>query len=294
MNAINPIVQAKHLSKRYGNHLALDNINFEILPGRILGLIGPNGAGKTSLLKSILGLTSVQGELHVIGMNPAKQRTRLMENVSYIADTAIMPKWLKVNQAVDYFAGVHPRFRIEKAKAFLEKTKIKHSSRVGELSKGMVTQLHLALVMAIDSRLLVLDEPTLGLDIVFRKQFYSSLLNDYFDEEKTIILTTHQVEEVENIFTDLMFINQGRSVLNCPLEHLETQFSEIFVSTMEKSLLLDAGLKPIGEQAKLGGSSLIFESVERKKLLEYGDVRTPSIADIFVAKMGSCISGGSQ
>lgn len=279
------VVNANNVNKRYGDHQALKNINFSIEPGRIVGLIGPNGAGKTTLLKGLLGLASVEGELSVLGFNPAKQRTQLIEQVSFIADTAIMPRWLKVSQAVDYVAGVHPRFNREKAQHFLAKTNIKSNSRVSALSKGMITQLHLALVMAIDSRLLVLDEPTLGLDIVYRKQFYNALLSDYFDEQKTIVITTHQVEEIENILTDLMFINRGELVLDLPMESVAERFTELSVSNAQKAAVEQAGYHAISEQQRLGGVSMLFENVASELLAPFGQVRTPTIADLFVAKV---------
>lgn len=279
------IVKAAGVNKRYGSHQALNNINFTIEPGRIVGLIGPNGAGKTTLLKGLLGLASVEGELNVLGLSPAKQRTQLMEQVSFIADTAIMPRWLKVSQAVDYVAGVHPRFNRDKAQHFLAKTNIKYNSRVSALSKGMITQLHLALVMAIDSRLLVLDEPTLGLDIVYRKQFYNALLSDYFDEQKTIVITTHQVEEIENILTDLMFINRGELVLDLPMDSVGERFTELSVTNAQKAEVEQAGYRPISVQQRLGGVNMLFENVASDLLAPFGQVRTPSIADLFVAKV---------
>lgn len=291
MNAFVPVIKARHVNKRYGQFQALKNVNFSVAPGQILGLIGPNGAGKTTLLKGLLGLTSLQGDLQVLGKNPKLDRTRLLEQVSFIADTAIMPRWLKVQQALDYVAAVHPHFRLEKAQAFLAKTNIRLQHRVSQLSKGMVTQLHLALVMAIDSKLLVLDEPTLGLDIVFRKQFYSNLLNDYFDGEKTIIITTHQVEEVENILTDIMFIDRGEVILQSPVDALEQQFTQVAATLGAKEKLLSEGFCAIGEQPRLGGVDMIFEGVDREMLAQFGSVRTPTIADLFVAKMRSAGEG---
>jgi ABC-2 type transport system ATP-binding protein len=279
------VVEAKNVNRRYGDHQALKDINFSIAPGRIVGLIGPNGAGKTTLLKGLLGLGAVDGDLSVLGLNPAKQRTQLIEQVSFIADTAIMPRWLKVSQAVNYVAGVHPRFNREKAQHFLAKTNIKPTSRISALSKGMITQLHLALVMAIDSRLLVLDEPTLGLDIVYRKQFYNALLSDYFDEQKTIIITTHQVEEIENILTDLMFIDRGELVLNLPMESIAQRFTELSVSNAQKTDVEQAGFRPISVQQRLGGVNMLFENIASEVLAPFGQVRTPTIADLFVAKV---------
>ena len=277
------IVKASKLRKHYGDTIALNEIDLDIQPGRIVGLIGPNGAGKTSALKALLGLLAAQGELAVMGMDPRKHRTELLNDVCFIADTAILPRWLKVSQALDYLEGVHPRFNRERAQAFLQATSIKLNSKVKELSKGMTTQLHLALVMAIDAKLLVLDEPTLGLDILYRKQFYTTLLNDYFDDDKTIIITTHQVEEIENILTDLIFIKDGNIVLNTSMEELPESYQELRVrdSEREQARLL----KPIGERAMLGGSALIYENVGREALSELGELHTPSIADLFVAKM---------
>lgn len=287
------IIEAQGLRKQYGAFSALDDVSFQILPGRIVGLIGPNGAGKTSLLKGILGLSNLDGNLSVLGLKPMKDRTKLLEQVSFIADTATLPQWLKVNQAVDYVAGVHPRFNREKAQTFLAKTNIKPKSRIKELSKGMVTQLHLALVMAIDSKLLVLDEPTLGLDIIYRKQFYASLLEDYFDEEKTILITTHQVEEIENLLTDVLFIDRGRIVLDSSMDDISEQFCQLTVSTAMKQKLLDEGFHPIYEEARLGGASLLFEGVDSKALSAFGKNHTPSIADLFVAKVGASNKGST-
>ncbi|WP_082354144.1 ATP-binding cassette domain-containing protein [Marinagarivorans algicola] len=286
-----PIIKAESLNKSYGAFKALDNVSFTVGAGKIVGLIGPNGAGKTTLLKSILGLTAVEGSLEVLGLNPKVQRTALIEQVSFIADTAILPRWLKVSQAVEYVDGVHPRFNREKAQQFLNKTTIKPNSKIGQLSKGMITQLHLALVMAIDSQILVLDEPTLGLDIIYRKQFYSSLLADYFDGQKTIVITTHQVEEVENILTDLIFIDRGQLVLNTPIDTVGEQFCELAVTTAAKEAVRAAGFKPLYEQMRLGGASLIFEGVSAAQLAVYGEVSVPSIADLFVAKMSSGLDG---
>lgn len=277
------VIQAKGISKRFGQKIALDNIDFAIPAGRIVGLIGPNGAGKTTLLKGILGLADVEGSLQVLGMNPFKERIRLLEQVSFIADTAILPRWLKVGEALDYVEGVHPAFKREKALAFLAKTNISHKHKVKELSKGMVTQLHLALIMAIDSRLLVLDEPTLGLDILFRKQFYDSLLNDYYDAQKTIVITTHQVEEIEGILTDLIFINNGQILLESAMDALPQRFSEVQVDANQKDAALALG--PIGTRNILGDYSMIFEFPDIEQLQTLGRITTPSVADLFVAKM---------
>ena len=277
-------IEARGLCKAYGANLALDNVNLRVEEGRILGLIGPNGAGKTTALNAILGLTSYQGELSVLGQDPWSRRDHLMRDVSFIADVAVLPRWLRVSQALDYVAGVHPRFDRAKAERFLSKTTIQRTSKVRELSKGMVAQLHLALVMAIDARLLVLDEPTLGLDILYRKQFYDSLLNDYFDSSRTILVTTHQVEEIQHVLTDLMFINRGRIVLNCSMEEFESRYVELLAHP--EHILAARALRPMHERQVFGRSILLFERVERQRLAGLGDVRTPSIADVFVAVMG--------
>ncbi len=277
------IIHAQGIRKTYGKKIALDNIDLTIPAGRIVGLIGPNGAGKTTLLKGILGLAQVDGSLHVLGLNPFTERVKLLEDVSFIADTAILPRWIKVSEALDYVEGVHPKFSREKAMGFLAKTNIALNSKVKALSKGMVTQLHLALIMAIDSKLLVLDEPTLGLDIIFRKRFYESLLNDYYDAKKTIFITTHQVEEIEGILTDLIFINNGKILLELPMEDLPNKFSELQVDAANKEGAL--ALKPIHIRTTLGGYSMVFEDVDMEKLQVLGKVSTPSVADLFVAKM---------
>jgi ABC-2 type transport system ATP-binding protein len=261
----------------------VDGLDLRVEEGRILGLIGPNGAGKTTALNAILGLTAYQGELRVLGRDPWIERDRLMRDVCFIADVAVLPPWMRVFQALDFVGGVHPRFDRAKAEGFLAKTAIKRSSRVRELSKGMVAQLHLALVMAIDARLLVLDEPTLGLDILYRKQFYDSLLNDYFDRTRTIVVTTHQVEEIQDVLTDLMFINRGRIVLSCSMEEFERRYLEVMVSP--EKLGTARALKPLNERQSLGRSVLLFDGVERGQLAGLGDTRTPSIADLFVAVM---------
>lgn len=277
------VVKARGLSKTYGTTKALDGVDLDLPPGRIMGLIGPNGAGKTTLLKSILGLAPVEGELSVLGMNPRTQRSQLLEQVSFIADTAILPRWLKVCEAIEYMEGVHPRFERARAEAFLARTGIKRTSRVRELSKGMLTQLHLALIMAIDSKLLVLDEPTLGLDILYRKQFYSTLLDDYFDEDKTILVTTHQVEEIENLLTDVIFIKDGKFCLEAPMEDLDSIYTELHVGA---DLVEQAEtLKPIHSRTILGGRAMIFEGVTRSELEPLGQTKTPNLADLFVAKM---------
>ena len=277
-------IEARGLRKAFGTTVAVDGLDLRVEEGRILGLIGPNGAGKTTALNAILGLTSYQGELRVLGRDPWIERDRLMRDVCFIADVAVLPRWMRVSQAVDFVAGVHPRFDRAKAEGFLAKTTIKRTSRVRELSKGMVAQLHLALVMAIDARLLVLDEPTLGLDILYRKQFYDSLLNDYFDRTRTIVVTTHQVEEIQDVLTDLMFINRGRIVLSCSMEEFEQRYLEVMVNPDKVGAA--RALKPLHERQSLGRSILLFDRVERGQLAGLGDVRTPSIADLFVAVMG--------
>jgi ABC-2 type transport system ATP-binding protein len=274
-------IEAHCLRKEFGTTIALDGVDLRVEEGRILGLIGPNGAGKTTALHAILGLLPYQGHLQVLGRNPWTQRDQLMRDVSFIADIAVLPQWIKVWQVLDYVAGVHPRFDRAKAESFLSKTTIGHTRRVRDLSKGMVAQLHLALVMAIDARLLVLDEPTLGLDILYRKQFYDSLLNDYFDRSRTIIVTTHQVEEIQNVITDLMFINKGRVVLSCSMEEIESRFLEVMVHPAHVEAA--RALKPMDERQVLGGSILTFDGVERQQVAALGEARTPSIADLFVA-----------
>jgi ABC-2 type transport system ATP-binding protein len=278
------VIEARGLRKSFGKTIALDGVDLRIEAGRILGLIGPNGAGKSTALHAILGLIPYEGELKVLGRDPWNERDRLMRDVCFIADVAVLPRWLRVSQAIDYVAGVHPRFDRAKAEAFLTKTSIKRTSKVGELSKGMVTQLHLALVMAIDAKLLVLDEPTLGLDLLYRKQFYDSLLNEYFDGSRTIVVTTHQVEEVQHVLTDLMFIQRGRIVLDCTMEAFEARYQEVMVHPEQ----VDAAraLKPIHERQVFGRSVLMFDGVNYRQLEELGEVRTPSIADLFVALMG--------
>jgi ABC-2 type transport system ATP-binding protein len=278
-------IEARGVRKSFGATVALDGIDLRVEEGRIVGLIGPNGAGKTTALNAILGLTAYQGELRVLGRNPWTDRDELMRDVCFIADVAVLPRWLRVSQALEYLEGVHPRFDRAKAEGFLSKTTIKRESKVRELSKGMVTQLHLALVMAIDARLLVLDEPTLGLDILYRKQFYDSLLNDYFDRSRTIVVTTHQVEEVQNVLTDLMFINRGKIVLNCSMEELETRYSEVMV--LPEKVAEARALRPIHERQVFGRSILLFDGVDRQRLATLGEVRTPGIADLFVAVMGN-------
>ena len=278
-------IEARGLRKVFGTTVALDGVDFRVEEGRILGVIGPNGAGKTTALNAILGLTSYQGELKVLGRNPWTERDQLMRDVCFIADVAVLPRWIKVSQALEFVAGVHPRFGRAKAESFLAKTSIGLDRKVKHLSKGMVAQLHLALVMAIDARLLVLDEPTLGLDILFRKQFYDSLLNDYFDRSRTIVVTTHQVEELQHILTDLMFIDRGRIVLSCSMEEFEARYVEVTVNPDQVTVA--RALKPMYERQVFGRTILLFDRVERGRLLQLGEVRTPSIADLFVAVVGN-------
>ncbi len=278
-------IEARGLRKAFGATVAVDGINLHVEEGRILGLIGPNGAGKTTALNAILGLTSYEGELKVLGHDPWSERERLMCDVCFISDVAVLPRWLRVSQALDYVAGVHPRFDRAKAESFLAKTTIRRSSKVRELSKGMVTQLHLALIMAIDARLLVLDEPTIGLDILYRKQFYDSLLNDYFDRSRTIVVTTHQVEEVQHVLTDLMFIHRGRIVLDCSMEEFESRYQEVTVNP--EQVTAARALRPAHERQAFGRSILLFDGINREQLTPLGEVRTPSIADLFVAVIGT-------
>jgi len=278
-------IEARGLRKRFGTTVALDGIGLRVEEGRILGLIGPNGAGKTTALNAILGLTPYEGELRVLGRDPWNEREKLMRDVCFISDVAVLPRWMRVSQALEYVAGVHPRFDRGKAESFLARTTIKQTSKVRELSKGMVTQLHLALVMAIDARLLVLDEPTLGLDILYRKQFYDALLNDYFDRTRTIVVTTHQVEEVQHVLTDLMFINFGRIVLSGTMEEIEARYAEMTVNPEQVEAA--RAIKPIYERQALGRSIFLFDGVDRQQLAKLGEVRTPSIVDLFVAVIGN-------
>jgi ABC-2 type transport system ATP-binding protein len=277
-------IEARGLRKAFGTTIALDGVDLDVEDGRILGMIGPNGAGKTTALNAILGLTPYQGQLKVLGRDPWTERDQLMCDVCFIADVAVLPRWMKVAQALDYVGGVHPRFDRAKAESFLAKTTIRHSNKVRELSKGMVTQLHLALIMAIDAKLLVLDEPTLGLDILYRKQFYDSLLNDYYDRKRTIVVTTHQVEEIQDVLTDLMFIDRGRIVLNCSMEEFESRYLELTVNP--EQVAAARALKPIHERQVFGQTILLFDHLDRQQLAALGEVRTPGIADLFVAVMG--------
>ena len=285
-------IEARGLRKAFGKTVALDSVDLRVEEGRILGLIGPNGAGKSTALNAILGLTPYQGELRVLGRDPWSERDQLMRDVCFIADVAVLPRWMRVSQALEYVAGVHPRFDRAKAEGFLARTDIRRTSKVRELSKGMVTQLHLAMVMAIDAKLLVLDEPTLGLDILYRKQFYDSLLNDYYDRSRTIVVTTHQVDDIENVLTDLMFINRGRIVLACSMEEFESRYLEVTVHPPH--LAAARARNPLHERPVLGRSILLFDlqsdlksnRVDRQQLATLGDLRTPSIADLFVALLG--------
>ena len=282
-------IEARGLKKTFGTTTALAGIDLKVEEGKIVGLIGPNGAGKSTLLNTVLGLIPYEGQLSVLGLNPWSSRNELMRDVCFIADVAVLPRWIRVQNAIDYVAGVHPKFDRERAEQLLAKTQIKKSSKVSELSKGMVTQLHLALVMAINAKLLVLDEPTLGLDVLYRKQFYDTLLNDYFDHQRTIVVTTHQVEEVEQILTDVMFINQGRIVLDCAMDDFETRYVEL--RPAPEHLVYARTLSPIHERQALGRSVLTFDSVNRDTLAALGEVRTPSIADVFVAIMSEPTTG---
>ena len=283
--ALNPdaVITATGISKRYGKHTALDNVSFTIGAGRIVGLVGPNGSGKTTTLKAILGLTPFEGGLSVLGRDPRTERELLMNDVCFIADVAILPKWLKVKDAIDFVAGVHPRFDRARAEQYIANTKLTPNMRVNAMSKGMVVQLHLALVMAIDAKLLVLDEPTLGLDILYRKQFYQNLLEDYFDEQKTIVITTHQIEEVEHILSDLMFIENGRIVLAASMDEVGERYAEVMVEP--QFVAVASALGPISQRTVFGKSVMLFDRADRTQLATFGEVRTPSVADLFVATM---------
>jgi ABC-2 type transport system ATP-binding protein len=277
------IVEVRNVSKHFGEFSALDNVSFNISPGSIVGLIGPNGAGKTTALKSILGLTDFDGEMSVLGEDPRSGRHKIMGRVCFIADVGVLPRWLRVSDAMDYIQGIHPRFNRARAEFMLAETKIPKRNKVKELSKGMVTQLHLALVMAIEVDLLVLDEPTLGLDILFRKAFYQRLLNDYFDKETSIIISTHQVEEIESLLTHLLFINGGRIVLDCPMDEIDEIYSEVLVPP--NNLQRANALAPIHSRDMLGQKAMIFENVPKEELKNLGELHAPSVADLFVAKM---------
>ncbi len=277
------LVIAKDVSKHYGDVRAVDHVSFEIEKGKIMGLIGPNGAGKTTLLKAVLGLTDCNGELSVLGLDPFRQRKQLMQNICFIADVAVLPRWIKVTQLLDFMESTHPNFDRQRAEELLTRTKVRSDAKVRELSKGMVTQLHLSIITAIDAKLLVLDEPTLGLDIIFRKEFYGNLLNDYFDGERTILITTHQVEEIENLLTDIMFINEGRILLDSSMESLPGTYVELMTSGENADKARQLG--PIHERDVFGKKVMTFEGVDREQLAELGEAHTPSVADLFVAKI---------
>jgi ABC-2 type transport system ATP-binding protein len=277
------LITARGVSKHFGNIRAVDNVSFEIQKGRIMGLIGPNGAGKTTLLKALLGLTDCDGELSVLGLDPFRQRKELMQNICFIADVAVLPRWIRVTQLLDFVASIHPNFSRKTAEDLLSKTKIRRAAKVRELSKGMVTQLHLSIIAAIDAKLLVLDEPTLGLDIIYRKEFYGNLLSDYFDGERTILITTHQVEEIENLLTDIMFINDGRILLDASMESLPEKFVELITTGENAEAARRQG--PMYERDMFGKKVMTFETSNREKLLGLGEMHTPSIADLFVAKI---------
>jgi len=278
------IIKAKGLAKSFGDIKAIDQVDFELKAGSVLGLIGPNGAGKTTLLRALLGLSEYHGELEVLGKSPRSNRSALMEEVCFIADTAVLPKWMKVEQLLDYTAGIHPRFNREQAEAFLATTEVKLSRKVRNLSKGMTVQLHLALVMAIDAKLLILDEPTLGLDILFRKRFFEQLLNDYFDGERTIIISTHQIEEVQNILTDVTFMDKGKLVLQKSMLAIEDEYVELHV--VGDAVAKAEAIPHVGTRSILGGKAIIYEGIERELLESLGTLRTPSVSDLFVAKVG--------
>ena len=277
------VIEARSVSKNYGTQRALDNVSFTVGQGRIVGLIGPNGAGKTTALKAVLGLTPFDGTLSVLGRDPMSQRDDLMHDVCFIADVAVLPKWLRVRNALDFVQGVHPRFNRTRAEEFLRKTDIKMTSRVRELSKGMITQLHLALILAIDAKLLVLDEPTLGLDLLYRRSFYDTLLNDYFDHERTIVITTHQVEEVENLLTDVLFIQHGRIALDTPVEAISERFTQLVTTAANADAA--RALQPFHEREVFGRIAMTYEHVSAEALSPLGELHTPSIADLFVARM---------
>ena len=277
------VVSARNVSKSYGSIRAIDDVSFDIEKGKITGLIGPNGAGKTTLLKAVLGLTDCRGSLSVLGLDPFRQRKELMQNICFIADVAVLPRWIRVTQLLDFIEAVHPRFSRSRAEDLLSRTKVRPDAKVRELSKGMVTQFHLSIIAAIDAKLLVLDEPTLGLDIIFRKEFYGNLLNDYFDGERTILITTHQVEEIENLLTDIMFINDGKIILDASMEDLPERYAELLASGENAEEARQ--LNPIYEREVFGQKVLIFEGVSRDRLQGMGEVRTPGVADLFVAKI---------
>lgn len=278
------IIEARNLRKTYRKTIALDGIDLSIGEGRIIGLLGPNGAGKSTALNAILGLVSYEGELRVLGRDPWRERGELMQEVCFIADVAVLPRWMRVRQALDYMAGVHPRFDRARAEDFLARTTIRHDSKIRELSKGMVTQLHLALVMSVDARLLVLDEPTLGLDLLYRKQFFDTLLSDYVDHHRTIILSTHDVQEIQHVLTDVVFLDQGRVALNCTMEAVEARFIEVAVA--QDALVAARACQPIAERTVFGRTSLLFDGVDRERLVPLGELRTPGLAELFIALLG--------
>jgi len=278
-------IEAHGLRKAYGKTIALDGVDLKVEEGRIVGLIGPNGAGKTTALDAIVGIMPYEGTLNVLGRDPWRDRNQLMRDVSFIADVAVLPRWMRVRQILDYVDDVHPRFDRTKAEEFLARTTIKRDSRVRELSKGMVTQLHLAIVMAMDAKLLILDEPTLGLDILYRKQFYDSLLNDYFNRSRTIVVATHEIEEIEHVLTDLMFIDRGRIVFGCSIEQLEARYVEVMVHP--DNVAAGRALKPMHERQLFGRTILLFDGADRQQLADLGEVRTPGIADLFVAVLSN-------
>jgi ABC-2 type transport system ATP-binding protein len=278
------IIEARGLTRSFGDLKAVDQVDFSVRPGSVMGLIGPNGAGKTTLLRALLGLTEYKGHLDVLGNNPIKDRARLMEQVCFIADTAVLPRWMRVAQLIEYVSGIHPSFDRESAEAFLRETDVGLDRRIRELSKGMMVQLHLAIVMAIDAKLLILDEPTLGLDILFRKRFFEQLISDYYDGERTIIISTHQVEEVQHILTDVMFINRGELVLDTSMEDIEERYVQL--TAVGEAAVKAQEIPHLGSQSILGGKTLIYEGVDRQALAPLGDLGTPSIADLFVAMMG--------
>lgn len=282
------LVEAQNVSKRYGRVQAVDNVSFSVEEGRILGLFGPNGAGKTTLLKALLGLTDCDGQLSVLGLDPFRQRKELLNNICYIADVAVLPRWMRVSRLLDFVEATHPRFSRKSAEELLSRTSVRKDAKVRELSKGMVTQLHLSLITAIDARLLILDEPTLGLDILFRKEFYGNLLAEYFDEQRTILITTHQVEEIENILTDIMFIHNGRILLDAPMDSLGDQYLELMTSGEKADTA--RGLRPLFEREVFGKSVMTFENADRGRLEMLGELRVPSVADLFVAKVKGAVA----
>ena len=286
------LIEARGLRKAYGATVALAGIDLQIEEGRIVGLIGPNGAGKTTALNAIVGLAPYEGQLHVLGRDPWRERDALVRDIAFITDVAVLPRWIRIAQALDFVAGIHPRFDRAKAEAFLAKTSIRPTSNVRELSKGMVTQLHLAIVMAIDARVLVLDEPTLGLDLLYRKQFYDTLLTDFLDRPRTIVIATHHVEEVEHVLTDLLFINRGRIVLSRSMEEVESRYQEVLVHP--DKIGTARALNPIAERKGVGHNVLMFEGVDRRQLAALGETRTPSIADLFVAVMSGAAQGAAS